>query len=164
MNNAILATARQTLLMTCLIASIDLSAGTITIANAGHNFPYLLRAGGEEPEMLETTAGFPLGFEPDAVFPESCTGFAPGDALFLYTDGLIECADPGGEELGYGRLAQMLAAGRDLPPQSLHRSLLDGAAAFTGSDLFDDDVTTLVARFAPVRTTMNHQEGDFRAP
>ena len=152
MNNAILATARQTLLMTCLIASIDLSAGTITIANAGHNFPYLLRSGGEAPEMLETTAGFPLGFEPDARFPESCTGFAPGDALFLYTDGLIECADPGGEELGYGRLAQLLEAGRDLPPQSLHRFLLDGAAAFTGTDLFDDDVTTLVARFDTIGT------------
>jgi serine phosphatase RsbU (regulator of sigma subunit) len=147
MNNAILTTARQTLLMTCLIASIDLSAGTITIANAGHNFPFVLRAGAREPEMLETTAGFPLGFERDATFPESCTGFAPGDALFMYTDGLVECADASGEELGYERLREMLRAGRDFHPQLLHGSLLDWAAAYTGTGVFDDDVTTLVARF-----------------
>jgi serine phosphatase RsbU (regulator of sigma subunit) len=147
MNNAILATARQTLLMTCLIASIDLSAGTLTIANAGHNFPYLLRKGAGEPEMLETTAGFPLGFDRDSEFPECHTSFTPGDALFMYTDGLIECADASGEELGYERLGEMLAAGRDLPPGALHASLLEGAVAFTGTELFDDDVTTLVARF-----------------
>ena len=93
MNNAILATARQTLLMTCLIASIDLSAGTIRIANAGLNFPFLQRKGAKEPEMLETTAGYPLGFDKDADFPESRTDCAPGDALFMYTDGLIECLE-----------------------------------------------------------------------
>jgi len=147
MNNAILATARQTLLMTCLIASLDLGTGTLTIANAGHNFPYLLRAGAGSAEMLETTAGFPLGFERDSRFPETCTSFAPGDALFMYTDGLVECADAGGEELGYQRLQEMLDRGRDIPPQALHASLLAGAAAFAGTGRFTDDVTTLVARF-----------------
>jgi len=147
MNNAILATARQTLLMTCLIASLDLCAGTLTIANAGHNFPYLLRAGGGEAQMLETTAGFPLGFERDSRFPETCSAFSPGDALFMYTDGLVECSAAGGEELGYPRLQEMLGRGRDLPPQALHPFLLAGAAAYAGTDLFSDDVTTLVARF-----------------
>ena len=147
MNNAILATARQSLLMTCLIASIDLSTKAITIANAGHNFPYLLRKDGLEPEMLETPAGFPLGFERDSEYPECCTGFTPGDALFMYTDGLIECADAIGEELGYDRLREMLRAGRDLHPRMLHGSLLEWAAAYTGGEPFDDDVTTLVARF-----------------
>lgn len=147
MNNAILTTARQTLLMTCLIASIDLSAGTVTIANAGHNFPFILRSGAAEPEMLDTTAGFPLGFERDAKFPETHTSFVPGDALFMYTDGIVESADAGGEEFGYERLMDLLIGGRELALQLLHGSLLDGVAAFTGTDIFDDDVTTLVARF-----------------
>jgi len=152
MNNAILATARQTLLMTCLIASIDLRSGTITIANAGHNFPFVLRGEAEQAEMLDTTAGFPLGFERDAQFPEICTGFAPGDALFMYTDGIVESADASGEEFGYQRLLELLARGRELPPHLLHGSLLEGVAAFTGTDVFDDDVTTLVARFDTIRT------------
>ena len=146
MNNAIQATARQTLLMTCLIASIDLSAGTITIANAGHNFPVMLRPGADA-ELLETVAGFPLGFERDAQYPQTCTPFHPGDALFLYTDGIVESANEAGEEFGYQRLLELLARGRTVPPSLLHDYLLDEVTAFTGSDAFDDDVTTLVARF-----------------
>jgi len=146
MNNAIQATARQTLLMTCLIASIDLSAGTITIANAGHNFPVMLRPG-TDAELLETVAGFPLGFERDAQYPQTCTPFHPGDALFLYTDGIVESANEAGEEFGYQRLLELLARGRTVPPSLLHDYLLDEVTAFTGSDAFDDDVTTLVARF-----------------
>ena len=152
MNNAILATARQTLLMTCLIASIDLSAGTLTIANAGHNFPLILRAGAEEAEMLDTTAGFPLGFERNAQFPETHTGFSPGDTLFMYTDGIVESANADGEEFGYERLLELLAKGRETHPNLLHDSLLDAAAAFTGTDVLDDDVTTLVARFDTIKT------------
>jgi len=146
MNNAIQATARQTLLMTCLIASIDLSAGTITIANAGHNFPVMLRPG-TDAELLETVAGFPLGFERDAQYPQTCTPFHPGDALFLYTDGIVESANEAGEEFGYQRLLELLARGRTVPPSLLHDYLLDEVTAFTGSGAFDDDVTTLVARF-----------------
>ena len=146
MNNAIQATARQTLLMTCLIASIDLSAGTITIANAGHNFPIMLRAGAEA-ELLETVAGFPLGFERDVQYPETCTPFHPGDALFLYTDGIVESADDSGEEFGYPRLLELLTEGRGIHPSLLHDYLVDGVTTFTGTGVFDDDVTTLVARF-----------------
>jgi phosphoserine phosphatase RsbU/P len=148
MNNAILATARQSLLMTCLIASLHLRSGTVTIANAGHNFPFLVHAGAARPEMLETTAGFPLGFERDSQYPESSTVLAPGDALFLYTDGLMECANAAGEELGYRRLEELLAEAKELHPRAWHSFLLSRAAAFTGTRQFEDDVTTLVVTLA----------------
>ena len=147
MNNAVLATARQTLLMTCLIASIDLAAGTLTIANAGHNFPLLARGAAHRAEMLDATAGFPLGFERDACYQEVSTPFRPGDTLFLYTDGLVESSDRSGEEFGYERLLELLSSRRGLPPGLLHGSLLKEVAAFAGTEAFDDDVTTLVARF-----------------
>lgn len=147
MNNAILATARQTLLMTCLIASIDLATGTLTIANAGHNFPLLLRRGARQAEMLDTTAGFPLGFESGASYPEMSTPFRPGDTLLLYTDGLVESSDREGEEFGYERLLALLSGARELPPALLHGFLLKEVTAFAGTEAFEDDVTTLVARF-----------------
>ncbi|MBJ6801083.1 PP2C family protein-serine/threonine phosphatase [Geomonas propionica] len=145
MNNAILATARQTLLMTCLIATLDLSAGTISVANAGHNFPFLIRASGDAPQMLETVSGFPLGFERDAQYPETTTTFAPGDCLFLYTDGVVESADASGEEFGYLRLQELLMKERCLPPHLLHKRLLESIFAFTGQRTLEDDVTTLIA-------------------
>jgi len=145
MNNAILQTARQSLLMTCLIACIDTRENTLIFANAGHNFPYLVRGGGD-PQMLDTAVGFPLGFEHDASYPESCTSFCVGDALFMYTDGIVECVNAEDEELGYERFSALLQSGIESgAADRLHGSLLAGAARFTGTTLFDDDVTTLFA-------------------
>lgn len=147
MNNAILATARRTLLMTCLIATIDLAQRKLTVANAGHNFPFVLRNGADRAEMLDTLPGFPLGFERDTVYPETVTGFDPGDTLFLYTDGIVESTNPTGEEFGYDRLQELLVSGQEVPPSRLHDFLLGHVTGFTGSEEFNDDVTTLVARF-----------------
>ena len=146
MKNAILATARQSLLMTCLIACLDTRDNTLTIANAGHNFPFIWRLGEAEPELLDTTIGFPLGFEKGFDYPESSTAFLPGDALFLYTDGIVECVDAAGEELGYGRFSALLKEGMESGGvDRLHGVLLAGASRFTGTTIFDDDVTTLFA-------------------
>ena len=146
MNNAILATARQSLLMTCLIACIDTENNTLTIANAGHNYPYIFRAGVKEPQLLDTTAGFPLGFDKGFQYPESCTHFEEGDALFMYTDGIVECVDAEGEELGYERFSAILQESMESGvTDRLHGSLMAEATSFTGTTIFDDDVTTLLA-------------------
>jgi serine phosphatase RsbU (regulator of sigma subunit) len=146
MNNAIFATARQSLLMTCLIACIDTGANTVTIANAGHIFPFLFRDGAKLPLLLETTVGFPLGFERGYAYPESCTSFGIGDALFIYTDGIVECENEKGEELGYERLPALLKKSMEAGvTHLLHNSLMAEAALFTGTTLFADDVTTLLA-------------------
>jgi phosphoserine phosphatase RsbU/P len=145
MNNAILATVRQTLLMTCLVAVIDPHRGELTLANAGHNFPYLCRRGAGRVEMLNEAAGFPLGFEQNNIYPEAATPFAAGDLLFLYSDGIPECANPDGEEFGYERLEAFLADRCAAPPGAIKERLLETTSRFTGSPVFDDDITILIA-------------------
>jgi phosphoserine phosphatase RsbU/P len=149
MNNAILATVRQTLLMTCLIAVIDPGKGEMVLANAGHNFPYLYRHGGRNVEMLNEAAGYPLGFEQNNVYEEITAPFAAGDLLFLYSDGILECTDPNGEEFGYDRLEAFLREHVHMPPGELKQRLLETASGFTGSGTFDDDVTLLIAASNP---------------
>ena len=145
MNNAILATARQTLLMTCLIAVINPREGSLVIANAGHNFPYLYRAAASSPEMVDDASGFPLGFEENCRFREYATTFADGDALFLYSDGIVECTDKGGEDFGYDRLEAFLRGHVTLPPDISRKLLLEAVEKFSGSRSFADDVTILIA-------------------
>lgn len=148
MNNAILATARQTLLMTCLVIVLDLTRGTLTMANAGHNFPYLCRQGNRELSMLDASSGYPLGFESNGSYQEFTTSFTPGDTLLLYTDGLVECVDGEGREFGYERLEALLTENACLAPSSLRAMLLDNARRFNGEEApFADDVTLLVASF-----------------
>jgi serine phosphatase RsbU (regulator of sigma subunit) len=146
MNHAILATARQSLLMTCLIVVIDPTRGCCTLANAGHNYPYLCRAGEIEPAMLSEVAGFPLGFEPDSTYPELSIPLAAGDTLLLYTDGIVECTNREDEEFGYARLESFLRTQMRSRPKDLKQLLLEEVQRFTGTTAFADDVTLLVAR------------------
>lgn len=145
MNNAILTTARQSLLMTCLIAIIDPARSEMTLANAGHNFPYIMRHSEPAAEMIQDVAGFPLGFEENCSYQEMTCDFHPGDTLFLYSDGIVECTDPQGEEFGYQRLERILAKAADYSPLELRLLLRRAAELFTGSTAFEDDVTLLVA-------------------
>ncbi|MCM2357687.1 MAG: SpoIIE family protein phosphatase [Geobacteraceae bacterium] len=145
MNNAILATARQTLLMTCLVVVIDPQRGEVTLANAGHNFPYLYRKEGGRAEMLENVSSYPLGFEQDCSYQEFTSGFSSGDIIFLYTDGIVECRNREGDEFGYGRLEAFLQENITSPPSTVRQLLLATAEQFTGEKTFEDDVTLLIA-------------------
>lgn len=147
MNNAILATARQTLLMTCLIAVIDQEGEKLTLANAGHNFPYLYREQAKTVEMVTDIAGFPLGFEKNYAYQETTLPFAAGSTLFLYTDGIVECHNREGEDFGYGRLEAFLHEQLHHPPQTVKKLLLERAARFIDARSFEDDVTLLIAAF-----------------
>lgn len=149
MNNAILATAHQSLLMTCLIIIIDPARDEVILANAGHNFPYVIRRGGTCPEMIQDVAGYPLGFEENCSYPEMTCAFDPGDTLFLYSDGIVECTNPAGEDFGYERMERVLTKTGEYSPAEILDQLRMSAELFSGSSAFEDDVTLLVATRAP---------------
>ena len=148
MNNAILATAKQSLLMTCLVAVIDVEKEKVTFSNAGHNFPYLFRSQQKKLDRVEEVAGYPLGFEKDFLYSECSAGFSPGDVLFLYTDGIIECLNFEGEEFGYERLEGVLSRAGECSPLELRNLLRRSAEIFTSISTFEDDVTLLIAAAA----------------
>lgn len=149
MNNAILATASRTLLMTCLIVLIDTETRQLTFANAGHNFPYLYHGRTKALEQLQEVSGFPLGFEHDGTYREFSFRFDEGDTLILYTDGIVECIDETENEFGYERLESLLREHMGLPPHDLRTRLLEAAVQFTGTKTFADDVTILIAAYRP---------------
>jgi phosphoserine phosphatase RsbU/P len=73
---------------------------------AGHPPPLLRR--GPDVRELETTRGLPLGVDEDDTWNEGGMTLRPGDILLLYTDGLIEGANPAGEPFGKERVAEAL--------------------------------------------------------
>lgn len=87
--------------MTAFIAKIDLKAGRATYCSAGHPPTMVIRpesmplGGGEarggEVELLGCQSGVIGAFE-SMVYETGVFTFAPGDMLFMYTDGTIEPA------------------------------------------------------------------------
>ncbi len=147
MNKAVIATARQILLMTCLIMLIDVEEKRVCFANAGHNFPYIYRKNSNQMEQLQNCSGFPLGFDHDCHFQEFDTDFTSGDMLALYTDGLIECVNQDGGDFGYERLEKLLIKCIHLQPNEIKTCLFEKALDFIGSSSVEDDITAMVVTF-----------------
>jgi serine phosphatase RsbU (regulator of sigma subunit) len=144
MNKAVLVTASSSLMMTAVVAIIDLGDRKIVYANAGHNYPYIFCSATKTIDRLDKTGGFPLGFDSGSVYDEAVLDFNANDRLLLYTDGIIEARNKGEEEFGYERLEAFLLDGFSSHPESLRCGMIESVRNFTGVDEFEDDVTILI--------------------
>jgi sigma-B regulation protein RsbU (phosphoserine phosphatase) len=115
--------------------------------SAGHGPPFLRRRDGSVVELPRT--GPVLGVLADAEFglAEAPT-LEPGDALLLYTDGLVEATDGSREIYGEDRLRDSLSRRAAASPRA--KPVLEGCLsdldAFTGSRPADDDVSCILLR------------------
>jgi serine phosphatase RsbU (regulator of sigma subunit) len=62
-----------------------------------------------------------------------------GDILVLYTDGVTEAENAGGEQFGTGRLCAVIAEHSRLHPGEIMAAIFEQLAAFTGAKPLLDD-------------------------
>jgi sigma-B regulation protein RsbU (phosphoserine phosphatase) len=102
----------------------------------------LQRAGNGHLEPVGD-AGLPLGFLPDAAVPEAAVELAPGDRVFLYTDGAAEVLNSQGNMFGHRELAHTFARVGDLElPQALD-AVLAAVDAYRGDLVQRDDIVLI---------------------
>ena len=88
---------------TAVHLAVDLVTGDYRLASAGHPPAAHFHAGSGRWELLESEGGPALGIVDDARYPAQTGRLLRGDALLLYTDGLVET--PGRDlALGIDRL------------------------------------------------------------
>jgi anti-sigma regulatory factor (Ser/Thr protein kinase) len=94
-----------------LLACWDPVRAELTWAQAGHPGPVLRRRG--RPVRLSRPAGMVLGSDRAARYESATTALGPGDALLLYTDGLLgsPAADDGARVRGLARVLSGLPTG-----------------------------------------------------
>jgi sigma-B regulation protein RsbU (phosphoserine phosphatase) len=119
------------------------AAGGIEICNAGHP-PPLLVGGGSVLEIRAT--GVPIGLFCEGEFRSSRHAARPGSTLLLYSDGVTETRDAGGNEYGSGRLARSLEAHAELAPGALVAALDAELRRFRAAAVRHDDLTLLALR------------------
>ncbi len=145
LNETMLATTQESLLMTMACISLDASSGKLAFANAGHVLPYLWRREQRQWEMLEAS-GLPLGKSIDADYRSSAIELTMevGDRLFLFTDGVVEEESLSGEPFGYDRLELILNQCGDVEPNVFRDNLMMALKQHCEGQDFEDDVTILV--------------------
>ena len=131
--------------VTAALVQLDAATGQVRWLNAGHPRPLLLRAG-RVVRTLACTPRPPLGL-PRAAAPMIGTEqLEPGDALLLFTDGVVEARSAAGRAFGFDRLAEFLqraAASGFSPPETMRRLVHDVVDHHDGR-LQDDATCVLV--------------------
>jgi serine phosphatase RsbU (regulator of sigma subunit) len=129
-------------LITLFYAELDPEQGSLTYINAGHNFPFVLRASGDR-DRLESTAPA-LGIIEEAEVEERGLEMVVGDRLFIFTDGVTEAFDPSEQEYGEERLERVLVASAGRSARELLEAVERDVVAFCRTSRFRDDMTTMV--------------------
>jgi sigma-B regulation protein RsbU (phosphoserine phosphatase) len=120
--------------------------GDLELVNAGH-LPVLL-AGDAGIKIFESTSA-PLGVFEDQEFSKAKASLAPGDTLVLFTDGISEAENDGGDEYGVERLHALLEQYRVGCTAKLIGACKEQLNVFRGRrDRFDDE-TLLAIQYAP---------------
>ena len=131
---------------TCFYGLLNLRSGELQYCSAGHNPAYLLRTGARVIEPLADVGGIPLGLFDGMGYTGSTTVLSPGDALFLYTDGVPEAQNTAGEDFTDDRLVSKLHAGVNLTCKELIDHLAQEIFSFAAGAAQSDDITMLSIR------------------
>lgn len=149
-NRALCGDNKERLSVTAVFGILDTRTGTFRYANAGHCSPLLWRAGSESAawQSADSGADFPaLAATENAKYEEKRLSLSPGDALFLYTDGVTEAMNaPGGTD-AEERLREILR--REMRSGGSMEAVLAAvrAEAEASGAALTDDITMLGVRF-----------------
>ena len=136
------------IMMTFFVGVIDFDTGKMSYASAGHNPPWVFKKDEKGSFTLNSLAvdGTRLGEAMNAApFEEKSIQVAPGDILFMYTDGLTEGKNHSGDMYGKKKVRKRVEASLARGPKAVVSDLMKEFLAHNGDKPLDDDVTLAVA-------------------
>ncbi len=145
-NNALCEGNDAEMFVTVWLGIIDLSTGVMKCANAGHEYPLIMRAGGNF-EIFKDKHSLALAAMEGLKTKEYEIEFKPGDKLFVYTDGIPEAINEEVEQYGTDRLTNEINTVKDKSFTKILPFLSDSVARFRGSAEQFDDITMLGFNF-----------------
>jgi serine phosphatase RsbU (regulator of sigma subunit) len=128
---------------TLFFAEYDDPSGRLRYANCGHLCGLVLRQDQTVDRLDSTCTVVGLFKNWDCGIGED--RLLPGDTLALYTDGVTESCNDGGEEFGEERLLESLQRHRSLSSSDMLAAIVEEVREFSPHEQFDD-VTLIVAK------------------
>ena len=132
--------------MTALLGQWKPASARLDFVVAGHPLPRCWRQARQHVETVLNRAGLPLGISPAETYPLSHVTFEPGDAIVIFTDGLIEMRNSQSEMFGIARLHAIIQETAPEGAEAVKAGLLAGLEEFSQGNRDQDDVTFLVLK------------------
>ncbi|MBR6503716.1 MAG: serine/threonine-protein phosphatase [Firmicutes bacterium] len=147
-NEALCSENQTGMFVTVWVGILEISTGKLTAANAGHEYPYLMRNG--RFELFKDKHGFVIGGMEGTVYREYEIQMEPGDALFVYTDGVPEANDEERNLFGMDRLTEALNRNPEADCRTQIQNVRQAVSGFVkDSDQFDDLTMLCLKYYGP---------------
>ena len=145
-NNLLCESNSQEMFITAFEGVLDLVTGEFNFVNAGHEMPFICKAGGNfEPYKIR--AGFVLAGMEDMRYRAGSMVLEPGDKVFQYTDGVTEATNINNELYGMGRLETILNKVKGETPHGILPAVKSDIDEFVGEAPQFDDITMLCLEY-----------------
>jgi len=129
-----------------LYGHLHTKTGELEFTNAGHPAPYVIAADdGVRP--LEGGKDVALGAMNGLDYHSTSLRLAPGDTLFLFTDGVPEALDRGDRFYGNTRLEMVLHDLAPLAVEKITRGVVRDVRTFCGEREQSDDISVMAVRW-----------------
>ena len=136
----------EELFITAFEGVLDLVTGEFVYVNAGHEMPFISKAGGNfEPQKIP--AGFVLAGMEGMKYRAGSMTLEPGDKLFQYTDGVTEATNIDNELYGMERLGKVLNKVKNGTPSEVLPAVKRDIDEFVGDAPQFDDITMLCLEY-----------------
>jgi sigma-B regulation protein RsbU (phosphoserine phosphatase) len=148
-NRILIEERRSSLFITALVARLDVRTGHLSVANAGHEPPLIVRADGSSIGLL-LGSGPLVGAFRTLDLPEVGADLAPGDLVLLYTDGVTDARAANGERFDEWRLLDAVESVRGGTAQEVVDAVSGAVGGFQGPVEPADDITIVAIRRLPL--------------
>ncbi|MBR3645040.1 MAG: PP2C family protein-serine/threonine phosphatase, partial [Lachnospiraceae bacterium] len=145
-NTSLCSNNKEEMFVTVWLGILDITTGTVTAANAGHEYPIIKSPGGNY-EIIKDKHGVALGIMAGVKYKEYTVELAPGSKLFVYTDGVPEAGNSDKQMFSLQRMIDILNEHKDLPPKETLNAVEQGVYAYTQDAIQFDDITMLCLEY-----------------
>lgn len=128
--------------VTVWLGVLELSTGKLIAANAGHEYPAVMRSGGDFA-LFKDKHGFVLAGMEGTRYKEYELTLNKGDKLYVYTDGVAEATDASNRLFGTERMILALNRQKDASCKDLILGMKSDIDGFVGAAPQFDDITML---------------------
>jgi sigma-B regulation protein RsbU (phosphoserine phosphatase) len=145
-NNMLCSESVNSMFVTLFYGIINLTTGEMNYSNAGHNPPYILKSDGKV-ELLEGTGEIVLAALEGINYTQHHTILNPGDAIYMYTDGITEAMNINNELFTDERLKEVLQTVAGNSCKQIIDSVRKEVEEFSKGAEQSDDITAIAVRF-----------------
>ncbi len=134
--------------VTLCYARLNMNTRTLDFVDCGHTGVLQWHA---ETGLCETHHGsdLPMGIREGETYDQRSVAFESGDLFLLYSDGITEARNPGGEMFGTQRLEDCIRSNAQLEAGAFVEAIRSAVFRFAESDRLSDDLTCVAIKPAP---------------